>query len=155
MSGMITRWMGLSCGGIFAERARACIACRAILGPAASAMAAHRAAASMARPADFFSKWSADDGFTDDEDDDDVLCSCGKVWLSAFLGCSPGCMRFSCYPLQTCAFQARCEASGAQWLLSLHCSMLSCMVLRCMPGRVDLQVVQALLKSKVAACDGC
>ena len=33
----------------------------------------------MPKEADFFSKWSRDDGFTDDDEDDDVLCSCGKV----------------------------------------------------------------------------
>ncbi len=41
-------------------------------------MAAEEKAASLAASFDF-SKWAADDGFTDEDDDDAFLCACGKV----------------------------------------------------------------------------
>jgi hypothetical protein len=50
---------------------------RVINGPQSAAMAAQTAAASLSGYVDF-AKWGMDDNFTD-SDEDDFLCTCGKV----------------------------------------------------------------------------
>jgi len=51
--------------------------CR-VVDPPTSAMAAHEAANSMSSYVDM-NKWANMDGFTDSDEDGDLLCSCGKV----------------------------------------------------------------------------
>ena len=46
--------------------------------PPTAAMAAHEAANSISSYVDF-AKWSDMDGFTDSDENGDILCSCGKV----------------------------------------------------------------------------
>ena len=46
--------------------------------PPTAAMAAHEAANNISSYVDF-AKWGDMDGFTDSDEDGDILCSCGKV----------------------------------------------------------------------------
>ena len=46
--------------------------------PPTAAMAAHEAANNLSSYVDF-AKWGDMDGFTDSDEDGDILCSCGKV----------------------------------------------------------------------------